>query len=287
MIRSVLALFVFAVALCAYIINAPTRSPAISELPTESVTRARTEALLPNATIPTTPETPQVLAPVAEAAPSAAVATTTATMTQTTANVLSGLGLLIEPVTSDPLAEELANETTNVLSSIGAVTGKEVAPVKTAPSADSTLERLLVVALREGKSDAQIDALVNAAAVAGQVAVPEVLVTADGRVDTAVLLKSIIVQATIAAGGAAPAVPATPTGGSEGVEVRVVQRATEAQQYRFYTVARGDSLGAIAVKFYGDVSHYQVIFEANRGILSSPNLIKSGQRLAIPTLPEV
>jgi len=98
-------------------------------------------------------------------------------------------------------------------------------------------------------------------------------------------LKSIVIQATIASGGDAPIVPDTPTGDGTGVEVRVVQRATETEQYRFYTVSRGDSLGSIAVKFYGDVSHFQLIFEANRGILSSPNLIETGQRLAIPTLP--
>ena len=67
----------------------------------------------------------------------------------------------------------------------------------------------------------------------------------------------------------------------------MVQRATETEQYRFYTVNSGDSLGAIAIKFYGDVSKFPLIFEANRGILSSPDMIRVGQRLTIPELPEV
>lgn len=284
MIRSVLALFVFAVALCAYIINVPTRTPSALPQATEDVTRARVETVLPSAVIPTTPE-PQIAAPVAELPPSALVETSPQTMTQTTANVLAGLGVAVQSEI-DPEAEALADQTTGVLSSIGQARGVEIAPVIQAPAPETTLERLMVAALKEGQTDVQIDALVNAAAVAGEIAVPEVLVTADGRVDTHVLLKSIVVQATIAAGGAAPVVPDTPTGDGTGVEVRVVQRATETEQYRFYTVARGDSLGAIAVKFFGDVSYFQLIFEANRGILSSPNLIETGQRLAIPNLSD-
>ena len=73
-------------------------------------------------------------------------------------------------------------------------------------------------------------------------------------------------------------------GDGTGVEVRVVQRATDTQQYRFYTVSRGDSLGAIAVKFYGNVDKYSAIFQANRNVLSSPNAIQVGQRLAIPDI---
>ena len=96
----------------------------------------------------------------------------------------------------------------------------------------------------------------NEAATAGTITVPQILVTSDGRVDTHVLLASIITQALIAAGGATPTVPDRP----DGFEVPIVQRATETQQYRFYTVRSGDSLGAIAMNFYGEVGKYQLIF---------------------------
>lgn len=69
---------------------------------------------------------------------------------------------------------------------------------------------LVVQALKQGQNDAYIDTLVNAAATAGTITVPQILVTSDGRVDTHVLLASIITQATIAAGGAAPTVPDAP-----------------------------------------------------------------------------
>jgi len=48
-----------------------------------------------------------------------------------------------------------------------------------------------------------------------------------------------------------------------------------------YTVKAGDTLSAIAARFYGDPSKYPVIFRANR-ILTNPNHIRPGQVLTIP-----
>jgi nucleoid-associated protein YgaU len=49
-----------------------------------------------------------------------------------------------------------------------------------------------------------------------------------------------------------------------------------------YEVVAGDTLGAIAQKYYGKASEYMKIFEANRDILENPDLIKVGQKLKIP-----
>ena len=49
-----------------------------------------------------------------------------------------------------------------------------------------------------------------------------------------------------------------------------------------YTVAKGDTLWAIAKKYYGDGSKYTKIFEANKGVLKNPNVIYVGQVLTIP-----
>lgn len=49
-----------------------------------------------------------------------------------------------------------------------------------------------------------------------------------------------------------------------------------------YVVQPGDTLGALAQRFYGKAGLYMRIFEANRDILSDPNLIKVGQKLRIP-----
>ncbi len=49
-----------------------------------------------------------------------------------------------------------------------------------------------------------------------------------------------------------------------------------------YVVQKGDTLGALAQRFYGKASLYPKIFEANRDILDNPDLIKVGQKLRIP-----
>ena len=53
-----------------------------------------------------------------------------------------------------------------------------------------------------------------------------------------------------------------------------------------YTVKAGDTLSKIAENHYGkgNAGKYTVIFEANRNILSSPDVIKPGQVLRIPSL---
>ena len=53
---------------------------------------------------------------------------------------------------------------------------------------------------------------------------------------------------------------------------------------QFHTVASGDSLSKIAGKYYGDVQKYNIIFEANKPMLSDPDKIYPGQVLRIPAI---
>ena len=62
----------------------------------------------------------------------------------------------------------------------------------------------------------------------------------------------------------------------------VARREPEAQ---FHTVVRGDTLSAIAKKFYDDANKYPLIFEANKPMLSHPDKIYPGQMLRIPPAP--
>ncbi len=48
------------------------------------------------------------------------------------------------------------------------------------------------------------------------------------------------------------------------------------------TVERGDSLGQYANALYGDTLFFQRIFQANLGVLSTPNSITVGQELVLP-----
>ncbi|MCL4113986.1 UNVERIFIED_CONTAM: hypothetical protein GTU68_004989 [Idotea baltica] len=52
----------------------------------------------------------------------------------------------------------------------------------------------------------------------------------------------------------------------------------------FHTVVSGDSLSKIAKTYYGNAMKYPVIFEANKPMLKSPDLIYPGQVLRIPAL---
>lgn len=49
-----------------------------------------------------------------------------------------------------------------------------------------------------------------------------------------------------------------------------------------YTVVAGDTLTAIAHRFYSDPAQYPRIFEANRDQIANPNLIFPGQILRVP-----
>jgi nucleoid-associated protein YgaU len=50
----------------------------------------------------------------------------------------------------------------------------------------------------------------------------------------------------------------------------------------YYTIESGDTLSALAKRYYGDASQYPRIFEANRGIISDPDKIYPGQKIRIP-----
>jgi len=58
--------------------------------------------------------------------------------------------------------------------------------------------------------------------------------------------------------------------------------AEPADESQYHTVARGDTLSAIAKKFYGNANAYMKIFEANKPMLSNPDKIYPGQLLRIP-----
>ncbi len=76
-------------------------------------------------------------------------------------------------------------------------------------------------------------------------------------------------------GGSATPRAATPQASPIGTSA-----ATEA---RTHTVASGETLSALAKRYYGDASQYHKIFDANRDQLSDPDRINVGQKLKIPT----
>lgn len=53
---------------------------------------------------------------------------------------------------------------------------------------------------------------------------------------------------------------------------------------QFYTVVKGDYLSKISKRVYGNAMKYNIIFEANKPMLTDPDKIYPGQVLVIPPL---
>jgi nucleoid-associated protein YgaU len=56
----------------------------------------------------------------------------------------------------------------------------------------------------------------------------------------------------------------------------------DSQYTQWHVVVKGETLGKIAEKYYGDPSLYRKIFEANRDVIKNPDLIQIGWKLRIP-----
>ncbi|MFY7811472.1 MAG: peptidoglycan-binding protein LysM [Flavobacterium sp.] len=69
----------------------------------------------------------------------------------------------------------------------------------------------------------------------------------------------------------------------EGVENTMIV-VVPAPEAKFHAVVSGDTLSKISKTYYGDANQYNVIFEANKPMLSHPDKIYVGQILRIPNL---
>ena len=70
--------------------------------------------------------------------------------------------------------------------------------------------------------------------------------------------------------------------GEQTVTVEQEREASTAPAAKTYTVKKGDTLWAIAARFYGKGSEYAKIYEANGDKISNPSLIYPGQVLTLP-----
>ena len=72
----------------------------------------------------------------------------------------------------------------------------------------------------------------------------------------------------IAAGGTAP--------------TRSVTTAPSANEARFHTVAGGDSLSRISLRYYGTANRWQEIYNANSDVLQGSSTLRVGMQPRIP-----
>lgn len=229
MIRFVIGLFIFAVVLCAYIVN--TQHGGI--LPHSADVQASDSLPSP---VESSPDTAEDTAPI-------------------------DLGF---ETTSVPVSAAV-RETLAVL-------GLEMASARPSPE-DKRFALMIGNALKIGTPDTEIIASVDASARSGGLAVPATLVRADQQIDTETYLRAVVTTAVLVTENATPVVP----------DLSNDPKAIITASGYDYIVEPTDSLAAIAVKFYGDVTQTDRIIGANPVKLAQPEGLTAGTRIAIPT----
>lgn len=66
------------------------------------------------------------------------------------------------------------------------------------------------------------------------------------------------------------------------VKAQDLKAPLQTEAVEFYVIEKGDTLWALAKRFYGDGNAYPRIFEANREVIKDPDLIFVGQKIRIP-----
>ncbi|TBN19037.1 LysM peptidoglycan-binding domain-containing protein [Hyunsoonleella pacifica] len=73
-------------------------------------------------------------------------------------------------------------------------------------------------------------------------------------------------------------------GGESPSDIMADIKVADSSVYHRHTVKSGETLGKIAIQYYGKASKYQDIFKANTDILKNPDVIHPDQELIIPNL---
>jgi LysM repeat protein len=238
MIRFVIGLFVFAVALCAYIINAQHGGI----LPQSQAAAQTTVVTRQEAPVQAEPTQDDTAAQILESIVSRDLGFATASIPVSAAvrDTLAVLGLdLPEGVPSPP---------------------------------DRRFATMIGEALKTGTPDAEIIANIAAKAQSGDVAVPDSLVTAGQKIDTASYLKAVVNTAILATEGADPVVP----------DLSNDPAAIITANGYDYMIAPSDSLASIAVKFYGDVAQISRLIQANPIALARPDQLTASTIISVP-----
>lgn len=73
-------------------------------------------------------------------------------------------------------------------------------------------------------------------------------------------------------------------GGDNPSDIMADIKVADESVFHRHTVKSGETLGKIAIQYYGKASKYQDIFKANSDILKNPDVIHPDQELIIPNL---
>lgn len=173
MIRFVVGLFIFAVVLCAYIINAQQGADLPPDTAVAEVPEQVEEPIITEAPEPIVQEPAPVIDPVVD----------------------NGLGFETVPT---PAAAAVRDAL--------AILGLTV-PDVAASHADQSYATFIGEALKANTSDAEITETVLTMAASGEITIPAEIVTADGQIDTATFLKAAVTTAVLVTEGTDPVMP--------------------------------------------------------------------------------
>lgn len=73
-------------------------------------------------------------------------------------------------------------------------------------------------------------------------------------------------------------------GGENPSDIMADIKVADETVFHRHTVKSGETLGKIAIQYYGKAAKYQDIFKANSDILNNPDVIHPDQELIIPNL---
>ena len=114
--------------------------------------------------------------------------------------------------------------------------------------------------------------------------------SARGALASGAVVLALSLSACFGGAGAppSPTPPPTPaplpTMPRPALDTPVAQASAGPANSAVHVVQAGETLGQIALRYYGDANRWQVIYDANRGQLPSPNALAVDMRLTIPPL---
>jgi len=179
------------------------------------------------------------------------------------------------------LTDQVVNSL-NTLQSGGANAGTKAALT-------DQLTALVNKAMSKGKSSDYVLKLIDdALKESGGASLADIARKTGGKLDMRGILRSIVAKAAAGAGGG--------QGGADSDYLNTIKAEAERTTLtsktpvkpmasaggRVITIQPGDTLGSIASKYYGSASMWRKIYQANRDVLSNPDIIPRGRKLRLP-----
>jgi len=207
--------------------------------------------------------------------------TSDGTLRNLTSDVLLTLGQKPKPteeITQNAKISSKSGGTDYRALTLQALANLNVTPEK--GSSSEEIKKSISAAIVAGKPDVYVDkllsqyvdALLNESSKNGTLVVPAEMVSDTGKVDSASLISSLVQKSEAKSQSSLPS-----------AKPNISQKAKpKPKANQTHVVSSGESLAGIAFRYYGRNSAYQLIFEANRDTLASPDKIKTGQKLIIP-----